>query len=197
MNPSEQKMQEELANHKRMIAKIFVSTMNEEFLNDIRAFKFQVPPKIEEKFSSRVSSHSTTDSLDQESSQRSLDQKQEEVYDCSKRVNKITETLLQFEERCFIDQILGEEQLRTLRSMNRGVLGKVLEQFSKLKHQRSLPIAINILMFNSSKMKIPKDSFKDVVSKLFPRADSKEFTIHSAKQSKTYSVLKSIIKSDF
>ena len=196
MQLEEQRIEAEIANHKKAIAKRFVSSMNEEFVNEVKGFKFQVPPRIEGKMSCHVSSHSTTDSLDHENSQKSQDQSHEAVYDGSKRVNKITEVLLQFEERCFVDRIVGEEQLRALRSLNRGVLGKVLEHFGQFKHQRSLPIAINILMFNSSKMKIPKDNFKDMISELFPRADSKEFTIHSVKQSKTYSVLKSIIKSN-
>ena len=191
----EQKMQAEIAAHKKYLAKRFMSSLNEEFVNEVRTFKFQMPPKLDGKFSCHDSTHSTTDSLDYESNQKSPDQSRAAVVDGSKRVHKITEVLLQFEERCFIDNVIGEEQLRALRSLNRGVLGKVLEHYDKFKHQRSLPIAINILMFNSSKMKIPKDSFKDLISDLFPRADAKEFTIHSVKQSKTYSVLKNIIKS--
>ncbi len=197
MNMEENRIQAEIATHKKYLAKRFVSSMNEEFVNEVKAFKFQVPPRIEGKVSCRVSTHSTTDSLDQESSQRSQDQSWTAVHDGSKRVHKITEALLQFEERCYIDRVIGEEQLRALRSLNRGVLGKVIEHFSLFKHQRSLPIAINILMFNSSKMKIPKDSFKDLISDLFPRADAKDFTIHSIRQSKTYSVLRSIIKAQF
>ena len=193
----ENRIQAEITSHKKYLAKRFVSSMNEEFVNEVRAFKFQVPPRLERKISCRVSTHSTTDSLDQESTPKSQDQSQAAVHDGSKRVNKITEVLLQFEERCTIDGIVGEEQLRALRSMNRGVLGKVLEHFGQFKHQRSLPIAINILMFNSSKMRIPKDTFKELTEELFPKAFgcNIEPSVQFIKKSGTYILLKSVIKS--
>ena len=56
-------------------------------------------------------------------------------------------------------------------------------------------IAINILMFNSSKIRIPKDSFKDLISSLFSKGD-RELTIHSIKKSKTYALIKQVIRSD-
>ena len=50
-------------------------------------------------------------------------------------------------------------------------------------------------MFNSSKMRIPKDSFKDLVSELYQRTDGKMFTIQALKKSKTYALIKDVIKS--
>jgi hypothetical protein len=188
----------ELASLKRTIAKRFVASIHAEFVNDLSQFNFTKPAMMESKICSRVSSHSTTDTLDLEIGDSTSDTQtvtNVAPLGSSKRLNKVTELLLLFEERCLVRQLLSEEEIRSLRSLNRGVLGKVLEHFTLFKHQHSLLIAINILMFNSSKMRIPKDSFKDLVSELFQRHDGKEFTILSIKKSKTNALIKHVIRS--
>src|SRR3990167_3138550 len=188
----------ELNSLKRTMAKRFVASFHAEFVNDLSNLNFAKPARMERKFCSRVSSHSTTDTMDLEigdSSSYTQAVTNATPLGCSRRLNKVTELLLLFEERCLVRQVLSEEEIRSLRSLNRGVLGKVLEHFTLFKHQHSLLIAINILMFNSSKMRIPKDSFKDLVSELFQRHDGKEFTILSIKKSKTYALIKHVIKS--
>jgi hypothetical protein len=188
----------ELTSLKRTIAKRFVASLHAEFLNDISQLNFTKPARMDSKICSRVSSHSTTDTMDLEIGDSSSDTQMvtnATPLGSSRRLNKVTELLLLFEERCLVRQLLTEEEIRSLRSLNRGVLGKVLEHFTLFKHQHSLLIAINILMFNSSKMRIPKDSFKDIVSELFQRQDGKEFTILSIKKSKTYALIKHAIRS--
>ena len=188
---SVQMIQRDISNYKLALAKRFVTAMNEEFWHDLLTQNFQKPIKLDGK-ACHVSTRSTAGSSDLDASPRVQCSREAAG---SKRVNQITEVLLQFEERCLIVGVLSEEQLRALRSLNRGVLGKVIENFNLFKHQRSLPIAINILMFNSSKTKVPKDRFKDLIAELLPQSDCREFTIHAAKQSKTYSVIKQLIKS--
>ncbi len=189
---------QDIYRYKKLLARKIMSTINAEFVQDLRNNNFPLPKRLDSKACCHVSSHSTTDSLDLESiSDTPLGTQVQSAYDVTKRVNKITEHLLQFEEKALIESIVCEEQLRALRSLNRGVLGKVLEDYTLFKRQHSLLIAINILMFNSSKMKIPKESFKELLSDLFTKTERKEYTIHNIKKSKTYSLLNTVIKSQF
>lgn len=184
----------EIEEYRKQLAKKYASFLNQDFMNDFRSQNFMVPKRLEGKACSGLSSHSTADSsdLDAHSGQSS-----KSSMDCSKRLNKITELLLRFEEKCALDAIISPTELRSLRSLNRGILGKVVDNFTLFKHQHSVLVAINILMFNCSKMKIPKDSFKDVISELFQKIGQKDITIYSIKKSKTYSLIKQVIKSQF
>ncbi len=177
---------------RKTLAKKFVTNLYPEFVQDVRNLNFISPPRLDGKPSSRGSVHSTEASSDVGCNEM-VGNSCQPCGDFSKRVNRITEFLLQFEEKCQLDKKLTEASLRALRSLNRGVLGKILDNFMLFKHQHSLLIAINILMFNSSKMRIPKDDFKDMVTNLFQRGD-RELTIHSIKKSKTYSLIKQVIR---
>ena len=180
---------------KKALARKYMTCLNAEFVSDFRTMRFTVPPSHGAKQRSRNSSHSTADSADLESDKRAPRELKSEVKCSSQRVHKMTELLLQFEERCFIDGILDERQVRTFRSLNRGILGTVLENYKQFRHQQTLPIGINILMFNSSKLRIPKDSFKKLKAELFPKFCANQVsTIQAIKESKTYSLLKRIIR---
>ena len=164
---------------KRALAKRFATNLNGEFVKAYRNMTFSKPRRLDGRPTTSSSSCIRTASS---------------AHEGTKRVNKILEFLAAFEEKCTIEGLMLEPQLRELRFLNRGVLGKVLENFTLFKHQHSMLIAINILMFNSSKMKIPKDSFKDLVSDLFQKSERKELTIHTIKKSKTYSMIKQVIR---
>ena len=182
---------------KKALARKYIAFLNADFVNNVRTLNFPIPKRLDGKPSSRFSSDSTSSSADMESPEKNIEKKGIKISYSSKVVNRINEFLLQFEDRCFIGHIISECQIRTLRSLNRGILGKVIENFNIFKHQRSLPIAINILMFNSSKMRIPKEIFKDLISELFPDAFECNLgsSIQSLKKSKTYEFLKTIIRS--
>ena len=181
---------------KKALSRKHMNTINARFIEDVRTLNFSVPKRLDGKQSSRVSSHSTTGSVDLEMTGNTVEKKENRVPSSSRRINHVTEYLLQFEERCFVDRLINEAQLRSLRSLNRGILGKVLENGKLFQHQGSLPIAINILMFNCSKMKIPKETFKELVSELFPPVFGSPQTasIQCIKKSSTYELLKSVIR---
>ena len=179
---------------KKQLAKKYMTCLNKEFVNDVRTLNFTVPKRLDGKPRASMSSHSTVDSAEQEEEDKSPDHEVGSVPPNPKRINKITELMLLFEERCFVNRFLGESELRAFRSLNRGALGRVLENYNLFKHHHSLPIAINILMFNSSKMNIPKNHFRDLVFELFPCSFNKDFSIHSIKKFKTYSLLKKVIR---
>ena len=181
---------------KKALSRKHMHNLNAAFVKDVRTLNFKPPKRLDGKESSRLSSQSTSASDDQEQvgpnssgCHTALD------YSC-RRVQEVTEHLLQFEERCFVSRLITELQLRSLRSLNRATLERILSHMSRFKHQSSLPIAINILMFNSSKIKIPKDTFKEVIAELFPAAfgGSTGSSIQCIKQSPTYELLKAIIK---
>ncbi len=181
---------------KKTLSRKYMANMNSEFVKDVRTLNFTVPKRLDGKPSSRVSSHSTTGSADLESTENARGKTETVSTHVTKLVNQTTEYLLKFEERCFIGRVISDSQVRCLRSLNRGILVKVVEKSKLFKHQRSLPIAITILMFNSSKMRIPRETFRDLLEELFPRAlgSSKSNPIPLIKQSKTYELLKSIIR---
>ncbi len=181
---------------KKALSRKYMNSLNADFINDVRTLNFTVPKRMDGKPSSRLSSHSTSGSVDLEQPSEAQVKRETRIGYSSKKVNEITEYLLQFEERCFVGRIINETQLRSLRSLNRGILGRILENAKLFKHQSSLPIAINILMFNSSKMKIPKDTFKDLISELYPAyfGSTGTTSIQCIKKSPTYELLKSVIK---
>ena len=180
---------------KKSLTRKYFTGLNAKFIEDIRTLNFAYPKRIDGKPSSRLSSMSTVGSEDF-GSQDQVKSKKDKFQFSATKVNQITEYLLQFEERCFVDKIIGETQLRSLRSLNRSFLGKVLENTKLFRHQETLLIAINILMFNSSKVKITKGTFRELIFELSPKTFdcNIESCIQTIKNSKTYESLKSIIK---
>jgi hypothetical protein len=182
------------------MAKKFVTRFNSETVHAVRSLEFTPPaPRVY----GRRSSSGSTGLSESPNSDAGLDSPKlratslaEEgctVAPCRER--DIQEALLLFEEKCVLVSLLPEHKMKAFRSLNRGVLGKVLEHFTLFKHQHSLLIAINILMFNSSKMRIPKDSFKDIVSELFQRYEKKNMSIDSLKETRSYILIKEILRS--
>lgn len=182
------------------IAKRFVTRFNSETVQAVRCLDFTPPPR---RISERRSSSGSTGISDSPNSETCLEsptlraacvgEEISSVPPC--REGDIQEAFLLFEERCMLLSLLPEYEMKTFRSLNRGVLGKVLEHFTLFKHQHSLLIAINILMFNSSKMRIPKDSFKDLVSELFQRNEKRDLSINSLKETRSYTLIKEILRS--
>lgn len=182
------------------MAKRFVTRFNSETVQAVRCLEFTPPPP---RVSCRRSSSGSTGLTDSPNSEACLDSPTlraaglgEEAYTASYcRERDIHEALLQFEEKCVLLSLLPEREMKAFRSLNRGVLGKVLEHFTLFKHQHSLLIAINILMFNSSKMRIPKDSFKDLVSELYQRNEKRDLSINSLKETRSYTLIKELLRS--
>lgn len=173
-----------VSSYRAELSKHLAISLNRRFLSDLKAMNFQTPCSQILKAKSRASTEADEPS----------EEVQINLTDAVKRINKVNELLLQFEEKCYINKVISESQLRTLRSKNRGVLGKVLDTIILFKHHHVANIAINILMLNSSKIKIPKNTFKALISQTFKRTSGREFTIYSAKQSKTHALLKAVVK---
>ncbi len=194
---TEKKVLSQIKALKKALSRKYMANLNSDFVKDVRTLNFTVPNRLDGKPSSRVSSHSTTGSADLESTENARGKKETVNMHITKLVNQTTEYLLKFEERCFIGRVISDSQLHCLRSLNKGILVKIIQKFKLFKQQRSLPIAITILMFNSSKMRIPKEIFRELLEELFPRAlgCSKQNPIPLIKQSKIYELLKSIIRS--
>ena len=180
---------------KKALARKFMAKLNPSFVSDFHKMKFSVPPRTNGRQRSRDSSHSTTASEHVDSNKKVSRAKKSVDGVSSQRISAITEFLLQFEERCFISAIFDSTKLSAFRSLNRGVLQRVVENYGLFRHQPSLPIAINILMFNSSKLQMPKTSFKDLAAGLIKSIKSAgELSIESIKQSSTYALVKQVIR---
>ena len=127
MNQEEQNFEQQIQAWKRTLARKFATNLNVEFVNDFKNMSFTKPKRLGNNLTVR-SVGSTSCSADFEREEEGKHQTIDtSAYDGSKRVNKITEFLLAFEEKCLIDGLMGESHLRAFRSLNRGVLGKVLE----------------------------------------------------------------------
>jgi hypothetical protein len=182
------------------MAKKFVTRFNSETVHAVRSLEFTPPaPRV----CGRRSSSGSTGISETPNSDAGLESPKLRatplgedgctVAPCRER--DIQDALLLFEEKCILLSLLPDHKMKAFRSLNRGVLGKVLEHFTLFKHQHSLLIAINILMFNSSKMRIPKDSFKDLVSELFQRNEKRDLSINFLKETRPYALIKEILRS--
>ena len=190
---------QQLKQAKQNLALRFVTVLNAEFVSDVRSLNFAAPPRRNGKPSAVLSSQSTVDSMEVEeieSPSSPTSTKATSPSDSSRRLNRITEVLLQFEEKCLMDRLITELQMRSLRSLNRGLVSLVLERPKMFKDQPSFIIALTILMFNSFRIKLPKNAFRDLISELFPKFGSKEQTVQNIKQSKAYSLIKCLLQSN-
>mgnify|MGYP007115137422 CR=1 FL=1 len=171
---------------KARIAAGLMKELHKAFFTEFLEGGFMRPPRVNKPQSVHKSQDgSTVDSLEPKVQTKAVEEW---------KINLITTLLLNFEERCLTDRVLNEEALRVFRSLNRGLLGKVLEHIEEFKSQKYSSLACSILMINSSKVKIPKEDFIRIISG-FEVMDRLHLTsIAAIKKSKVFSLLKSVLK---
>lgn len=109
------------------------------------------------------------------------------------KTNLITGLFLEFEERCFLEKHMDEEAIRVFRSMNRGLLSKILFEHGKMfRGQKYASIASCILMINASKLKLCKDKFMRVMAGMSSMQRMNLTTVSSIKRTKSFLLLKSL-----
>ena len=110
------------------------------------------------------------------------------------KLNLITTLMLAFEEKCFTEHILEEEKLRTLRSLNRSLLGKILEHMDEFRNQKYSNLTCAIMMVNAARMKIPKKVFNCVLSSLQNGSNNLiPNSVAEIKRSKAFSLIKKVM----
>ena len=189
---NEQAIYRKILEQKRALSLKLFREANEEYFRDFREMNFSVPQKkdhLEQKMQRSTLSTAHSDELEA----GYLPKQERTSQDEQKKAKVITNVLIEFEERCSLTRSIDHANLQILRSLNRTVLNRVLQYLGLFKHHQSLLIAVNILMFNSSKAGIPKESFKKLITEFLPKR--KEVTVMSIKKSKSYSLLKNIVKS--
>ena len=177
---------------KDRLAVIFMKELHKGFFNEIAEGAFMKPARRVESNPKvgRTPGGSTTDSL--EDSGRSAKHPGGNVEEW--KLNLITSLLLSFEERCITEKMLSPETVRTFRSMNRGLLGKVLESMHYFRNQKYTSIASCILMLNASKLKIPKEDFTKILTSIDVMKTMNLTSIHAIKRSKAFGLLQQVIK---
>ena len=160
------------------------------FFDEISQGRFLKPKRIDvTRWMDKKSPGSTTDSSGESTEPRNPGSSVEEW-----KINLITTLLLAYEERCKIENVLDENNLRIFRSMNRGLLGKVLENMEEFRSQKYSGIACSILMINASKLKIPKENFTSILCQMDIMNRLNLTSINSIKRSKVFTLIKRIIK---
>lgn len=110
------------------------------------------------------------------------------------KVNLITGLLLSFEERLLEEKVLDEAKLRVFRSLNRGLLGLVLEHIVEFRNQKYSSLACSILMINSSKVKVPKEVFNKTISSMETMSRMNLTSVSAVKRSKGFVLLKRLLE---
>ena len=175
---------------KESLAVVHMKQLHKAFFTEISQGRFTKPQRLQCTSSKqKLSSGSTTDSQGDSSEPRPSGGSVEEW-----KVNLITTLLLSYEERCKIENVLDDHGLRMFRSMNRGLLGKVLENIEEFRSQKYSGIACSILMINASKMKIPKEQFTSMLSQMDIMTRLNLTSINAIKKSKVFSLIKRITK---
>lgn len=166
--------------------------LHKAFFTEVYEGRFLKPKRVEVPSGLNKSAHgSTTASAEEGSDQKSPAGSVEEW-----KVNLITGLLLSFEERLLVEKVLDEAKLRVFRSLNRGLLGLVLERIAEFRNQKYSSVACSILMINSSKVKVPKEVFNKTISSMETMSRMNLTSVSAVKRSKGFVLLKRLLESE-
>ena len=171
---------------KDKLAVVFMKELHKAFFTETVRDGFERPPRLvvsamaQEKFSPSKTTKSS------ESVVKSHQGGNVEEW----KINLITTLLVDIEEKCLVLKILDPETMKLFRSMNRGLLGLILENASEYRSQKHCSLAASILMINASKVKIPKEIFTKLLASVEVFSRLNLTTINGVKRSKAYTLLK-------
>ena len=177
---------------KAKLAAVFMNELHKAYFAEVAQGRFLKPRKIAvttSNYHQKSSTSSTQGSVGDVKEPKPQSSAVEEW-----KLNLITTLMLAFEERCFTERVLEEEKLRTFRTLNRGLLGKILESMPEFRNQKYSSLTCSILMVNAARMKIPKEVFNCVLGALQKESNNMvPNSVAEIKRSKAFSLIKKVL----
>jgi len=165
--------------------------LHKAFFTEVLEGRFLKPKRVEIPRVQKSAPGSTAASQEEGSEQTTPTRSSVEEW----KFNLITGLLLSFEERMLVEKVLDEARLRIFRSLNRGLLGLVLEHISEFRNQKYSSVACSILMINASRLKIPKEVFNRTISSMETMSRMNLTSVSAVKRSKGFVLLRRLLES--
>ncbi len=180
----------EIRSLKTRLATVFVKQLHKSFFAELAQGRFMKPRRIavtsiSQKSSASSTSASAGDGIEPHKPSASVEEW---------KLNLITTLMLAFEEKCFTDNIISEDGLSNFRSLNRCLLGKVINRMVEFRGQKYSSLTCAIMMINASKLKIPKEDFNRVLSSLQSSINLNVTSVSEIKRSKAFLLIKRVLQ---
>ena len=175
---------------KARLATVFVKQLHKSFFAELAQGRFMKPrrigvPSTHHKSSASSTAGSAGDGIESLQPSPSVEEW---------KLNLITTLMLAFEEKCYVDHIVSEEGLSNFRSLNRSLLGKIMNRMVEFRGQKYSSLTCAIMMINASKLKIPKEVFNKVLASLQASINLNVTSVSEIKRSKAFLLIKRVLQ---